>query len=521
MALLNANKRRRLSRRFRPGGEAAGGTRPIRLCAAALALSIVTAACGGGGGTSAEPAAAGETGDDITATRVGAGIAAAAGDVGTLRPGIQCSAGVAANTEPITVAYLGVDLEALRDAGLETTVVDDPGYVIQAYAAELNANGGIHGRCIEVVTHRWDPADPSASFERICAEMPQQAPLVVLSLGISQAAFDCLAVDAEIPTVGIYASRPAIVFASAGGRLFADRGSDEHLQFTGLSIALGAGALTGDDRLGLLNVAADTAVAAATQFGLTLADTAIFPSTVGASGLSGDERQAELIEGDFADAEAQAIRLTDDQLTAEQASAIGAAEERFNKAAERFRDKDVTTVVTAAGWADVRRFMEAADLAGWYPRWIINDSHPASLVLTDAPQSQAGNVVQISASRAPGDEVLAMDTGCTGLRNTFPGAPSMSRRFHNDAWNLLTATCDYLDAVFAAITRMSGQLTRPAFVEALSDTRYETEAGSWIAYGRTDRFGNERYRVLSVDPNCTLNAWGCMRPTTDWLVPQQ
>ena len=40
-----------------------------------------------------------------------------------------------------------------------------------------------------------------------------------------------------------------------------------------------------------------------------------------------------------------------------------------------------------------------------------------------------------------------------------------------------------------------------------------------ITFSPANRNGAERFRVLQADPDCVLNFWGCMRSTTDWLLP--
>jgi len=83
------------------------------------------------------------------------------------------------------------------------------------------------------------------------------------------------------------------------------------------------------------------------------------------------------------------------------------------------------------------------------------------------------------------------------------------------------ATCDYLDVAFSAMTRVQGEVNADTFVEALMATDYEPGFGGRITFGSGDFGGAERFRVLQADPGCVLNAWGCMRPTTDWTTHTQ
>ena len=507
--------------------------RRLRFVSALAVLCLATAACGGGDGASIETEVAGSEASpvraapagDFVSTRPGAGISAAGGNPQVVSGDYPCEQPAEAVGEPVTIAYVGAKLTELEAIGLEGIVIEDPSIVIGAYVNELNFNGGINGRCIKFVTQLWSLSDPTASFDQLCTELPQQQPLLVLSLGLPQEAFECLTLAAQLPTLGIYtslgiyASRTDAQFAAARGRLFVDQGSEEHLLKSGVEIALLAGALTPGDRVGLFNVTSGTTVLAIEEAGLTVAETATVPPEFGNLQILGMERQARLLEDGLSNSEQQAALMFREQLPPDQAAVLQRIERYYLETAERHRDAGVTTVVAAAQWPDVRRLMRAAELSGWYPRWIINDSQPTSLVLTNAAGAQADNLLQISAGRAAGDEIPEMDRGCVSMRNTSSGAATFSHRFHTDAWNVLTTMCDYLDVVFGALSRVGGPLTHDTLVAALADTDYATAYGSHIKFGRTDRFGNDRLRVLSADPDCALNAWGCMRSTTDWLTP--
>ena len=502
--------------------------RRLTFVSALTVLCLTAAACGGDNpaGPSdgveaqvAESEASSVQAGAFASTRPGIGIAAVGGDLQAVRGDNPCEGPADAAHEPVTIAFTGVNLAELELIGLETIVIEDPSVIVAAYVHELNANGGIGGRCVEFAPHVWSLTDPVASFERLCAELPRRQPLIVLSLGLNQTTFECITLAAQLPTLGLYATKSDAQFSAARGRLFVDQGSEEQLLSIGVSVALDAGVFTHDSRIGLFNVPSGTTALAIEQSGLTVADTAGVPTEFADLEVLGIERQARLLEGDLSDDELRSARLFREQLPPDQAEILLRIEEHFLKIADRFRSSGVTTVVAGAQWADVRRLMRAAEQRAWFPQWIINDSQPVSQVLTNAPRAQADNLVQISARRAAGDAIPAIDRGCLTLRNTHSEKAVFSHRSHSDAWNVLTATCDYLDVVFGAISRMDGPLTHEAFVEALASTHYETALGSLIKFGRIDRSGNDRFRILKADPNCVLNSWGCMRSTTDWLTP--
>ncbi len=503
-------------------------TAPLTVALATLCLTA--AACGGGSTgpsgvvgevpTNESGAVADEdvpTGDGPS-TRTGTGVAAVGGNPPT-EEGNPCELPAGAGGESLEIAYVGADLEELEAIGLESIVLDDPSIVIDAYVTELNATGGINGRCVEFTAHLWSLRYPDASSEQICTELSQEQPLAVLSLSINEAILECVTLDAGVPTMGIQTTKPNARFAAADGRLFADQGSETYLMAAAVDIALQAGELTLNDRVGILNLGEWTARFAIEQSGLTIAEWASAPPEFRDTAILAIEKQAQLLEDGLSETERQAALSYRQQLPAEQAQLLESIEQQFLDSVAKFREAGVTIVIAGGGWADVRRLMRAAELQSWYPKWIINDSQPASRVLTDAPRAQAANLLQVSANRAAGDAIPEMDRGCLTLRNTSPQGGRFSHRFHTAAWNTLTSVCDYLDVFFGAVSRINGPVTQDALTESLAATDYETDFGSLIKFGSKDHFGNDRFRVLAADPACVLNSWGCMRATSDWLTP--
>ena len=231
------------------------------------------------------------------------------------------------------------------------------------------------------------------------------------------------------------------------------------------------------------------------------------------------ETNVRLLESGLTEREQAESKAVRDALPDTTQNLFTEIEDFFIKTAERFKEADITAVLAATEWQDTRRAMRAAEQVGWYPRWIINDSQPALTVLAGAPEQQKRNLVQVSAQRAAADEIPELDQRCISLRNTAVAAPTFSHRQHTDAWNALTTLCDYLDVVFAAITRIDGKVTSENFLDALRETDYQTPSGPVIRFTATDDYGNDRFRVLEADPDCLLNSWGCMRAITEWAEP--
>lgn len=490
---------------------------------------MAAASCGGGAGSltlagsadAAAPSGADTAASPLMSTRPGMGILAAGGTVAgttTTCPGALDAAAAGRDAELVTIGYVGPNLDELDALGLETLSLDSPVRLLDAYINEINSNGGLNGRCFELAAHVWSLDDPVGSIERICAELPEQHPLMVLVLGLEDPVFDCVTQGAELPTFGLYSWNSDLQFKKAEGRLVTDRGSDEYLLAVGLDRAHDEGLL--GDRIGLLLPGNDSFVSVVAVFGALAEDLgtemvvhAKVPPEFENLELLGAESRVRLLQSR---APGETERAWS-ELRPEQADTLRQMEQYYLDTATRLRDEGIGLMFSSSVWQDVRRLMRAAELVGWYPDWLISDTQPASLVLTAVPSAQADNVWQVSSTRSPGDEIPELDHGCVVLRNMGTDAGPFSHRFHTDAWNLLVSLCDYLDIIFGAISRVGRPLNGETFVEALRSTEYETSFGLLMVLGANDSFASDRFRLLTADPNCALNRWGCMRPRTQWM----
>ena len=501
--------------------------RALALGGALTVLGLVAAACGGGDSASAPQVETGgsqavvETpapASDFMSTRPGAGIAAAGGDVMAVRGDNPCDQ---PGAEPVLISYVGVNLAELDAYGLEAIVVEEPGLIIQAYTNEVNFNGGINGHCVEFVNHLWSLTNAEGDITQICTDLATQRPVVHMTLRVNDATLECATIGAQLPTIGLYAFAPSSTLDRTGDRLYIDDGTVERLLSASVDVALSSNVIGANDRVGLLHGISDMAEAVAIieRFGFEDVPTAHIPAEFADTLLLLQEKQVRLLEGDLTDDEQMEAQSNLAALPPELADLFGRIEQFFLDAANRFRDAGVTAVAATADWPDMRRMMRAAELIDWTPTWVANDIQPATVVLADVPPRQAENLVLVSNRRAAGDEVTALDQGCVTLRNTSVEADPFSHRLHTDAWTFMTSICDYLDVAFSAMSRVEGPINADTFAEALKDTRYDTPFGGLITFSPADTTGADRFRVLQADPDCVLNFWGCMRSTTDWLLP--
>ena len=160
-----------------------------RLLALLAVLMLVAAACSSGDDdtSAADDAAQGE-GDppddasDASETDAGAGDAGGDGEASgsdddatgddAEDPELSTELGQGVTEDTITIGYSYLDLDRLREQG----VVDlnhGPGQEhMQAMVDHINANGGIHGRQLEVVFSSFSPVDPDAQ-QAGCLELTE------------------------------------------------------------------------------------------------------------------------------------------------------------------------------------------------------------------------------------------------------------------------------------------------------------------------------------------------------------
>ena len=525
----NAHTKSKFASRFKKRRPASASGR--LLVAVLLSIALAATACGGGGatgGASADngPSTAGDSSAQVGTlanTRPGQGIKAAGGDP---MGGGDCSDMAEGESSPqrFKIAWIEPDLENLAQLGLEVLDLEHLNLIMQSYINEINRHGGVNGNCFEALTYVWDVAMAESEITRICTELPQQQPLAVMSLRMSDILFNCLTLAGGIPTISINSSQSEANFVNSGGLLFDDRGSSEY-QFNGsLITALDVGEIGPSDRVALLytqptdpaNDRSADEIAEIDTFAesLGIRIESNVPMPEGYSGIP-----LLILEEQKRRYEAGTI---DTPVTEEQAGRLDQMDTFYETMANQMKTTGITAVVTNSDWSHTRRLMVAADPIDWFPTWIVNDIQTASLILGGAPKRQAVNLVQASSWRTPGDPLTGLDQGCHTLRNSLDVDP-FAYQHHTDAWVLMMSMCDVLDVLFGAISKAGISLTRDSLVAALEETSFDALHGLHIGFGPNDRYGSDTMRALKADPDCALNQWGCLRPIpgTGWTEVSQ
>lgn len=509
-------------------------SRPMRrLAACAMALVLASAASGCLAGDELEVAsnADAEAEFSFTATRAGSGIVAAGGDpMAFVADGAQCSL-----PRKVQISYVGPDITNFEAFGFGDLVIENPWRMISAYLTELNAAGGIHGRCVQASVHNVDWSDPDAQWVKACRSITSldPEPVAVISLFGDARGVECVAADAQIPMLGLHSSVPATVQRQSGGRLFLDDGTSGHLLGHSIVTAQEFDVIAAVDQLGLLygppvgtdataddyNIGADFAEIAEIAEAPSSIPGVIshVPASFGELGLLPLERNVRLLESNLTPSEQFAAQAALAEISdVDQLRLLSDIERFYLAEAQKQRDGGVRAVFSAAPWFELRRLMLAAERIEWYPRWIANDAQNPTLVLPGMPMSQVENFFIVSSRPTVGDEPTTLDRGCVATRQSAPGADAFDFRPYSDAWILLIATCDALDVVMSALSRVSGAPSPGAVAELLTVAPADAGAETRLAFGPGDYSGAQRFRVLRADFDCGLNPWGCMRAVTAW-----
>lgn len=500
-----------------------------RKAVAALVTALIFAAtaCGTEGERlelSPLPVAAPVASEDVAVgtfsprSRVTTGIEAAGGDMQAVSGSNPCVDWDPADGSPVRIAYVSVDFDGLAAIGIEVPDIENPAYAIRAYVEEFNSLGGINGRCVSLLEVRWPPGDPIGGHLEVCERLGQTEPLLVLNFRLFDAGLECTTFAVPIPELGLHSTVLEATVRDSNYLMYLDLGTIEHLVARTAEVALSAGALTANSRVGLLHGSGRSAglpLSAAEDLvrgaGLNLVASADLPREFNDIALLVPEMQAGTLNPDLHDPSA---------VSSAHSAQLDEIERFYLEAATGFNEEGVAAVIASSHWADVRRMMRAAEIVDWAPLWLTSDLQPISFTGAQVPERQAANLIQVSTRRSAGDQVPVADQECILMRNGSAAATVFNHRPHTDGWNLITSVCDHLDVVFSALTRIEGSIDHLSFIDSLNQTHYEVGNGSLISFSPSNRNGAQRFRLLAVDPTCVLNGWGCARAASGWLSPR-
>ena len=155
------------------------------------------------------------------------------GGGGDAEGGTASGAGVTTGLtdDTIRIGFIGADFGALAEAGLAPDLGDQPS-IVQSVVDQINEDGGIGGRQVEVRVTLVDGTAGDEAGQAACLEMTQdfQAFAVIVSPAIGREVVRCTAVQNGTLTFGPTGFDQA-VYEEADGRLFT-AGSDTSMSTT-------------------------------------------------------------------------------------------------------------------------------------------------------------------------------------------------------------------------------------------------------------------------------------------------
>jgi|RhiMethySRZTD1v2_1073278.scaffolds.fasta_scaffold01540_24 ABC-type branched-subunit amino acid transport system substrate-binding protein len=133
--------------------------------------------------------------------------------------------------DTIRIGFIGADFGPLAEAGLAPELGDQP-KIVQSVVDQINEDGGIGGREVEVRVTLVDPTTGPEGAQAACVEMTQDfgAFAVIVAPSISRDTARCTAVTNRTLTIGATGFDPAL-YDEAEGRLFT-AGSDTSMSTT-------------------------------------------------------------------------------------------------------------------------------------------------------------------------------------------------------------------------------------------------------------------------------------------------
>jgi len=133
--------------------------------------------------------------------------------------------------DTIRIGFIGADFGPLAEAGLAPELGDQP-KIVQSVVDQINEDGGIGGREVEVRVGLVDPTTGPEGAQAACVEMTQDfgAFAVIVAPSISRDTARCTAVTNRTLTIGATGFDPAL-YDEAEGRLFT-AGSDTSMSTT-------------------------------------------------------------------------------------------------------------------------------------------------------------------------------------------------------------------------------------------------------------------------------------------------
>lgn len=395
--------------------------------ALAVASALVATACTSKTSTGQQApttAATGTTGG--TATTVVAGLAAN-------NDSASSTVGITATT--INVAFIGVDFSSLASTGL-VPVLGNQQKQVQSFVDDINANGGIDGRKINLHFKLLTALSTADDVQADCIEATQQfkAAVVILPPAAARDLASCTAVTNK--TLTIYATgMDAGLYTQSQGRLFTPGGMSIDRQFRGWADEI--------NQLGLLT-----------------------GKTVGV--VDGDQPQ-EFLNGinnallpELGKLGHKPVQVVTLPCTSSLTSC-----QQYDAAAQKLKDSGADTVFMTLANTYGSGFVQAAANIGYHPKYLLEGNQATNTVLKffKSVKSDLAGALGVGFGFALPSEITANATHCNQVVTDRSGEVYQSG---SDAFGFTSVVCNEFSIVKLAADRVgTGPLTQGALISGI------------------------------------------------------
>ena len=414
------------------------------LCTAAL---VASGAC-----TNDEPAGGGSGGD-------------AAGD----------STGVTDDT--IRIGWPALDQGALVEAGLATDF-GDPTAIAQGIVDDWNAEGGVNGRQVELVTSVYgtDVANLLSDMQAVCLELTEDEEVfATAAFTWFGDAVTCLAGDHGTPLVTM-TSLPNTVLETGDDNIFLANFMWEEAMRSSVRVLDEAGELDGFERIGV--------------FG---------PLEPGMQEAIDDGLKPALEE---AGTDVDVDGLIPFGVPVDNAAVAAVV--------SRFKSEDVDAVFAVGSFFHNGAFMTEAQRQGYHPTYVMSDMSEGTddLILAFAPPEQLANAIGASwKGKVPEPAPTDADQAC--IDTYAPDARGSVTQEIGAA-----QICELLELVRQGLEGAGDTPTRGRFIEAMEGIGdFTTSGGGQGSYGPDNHTMPDQVRLVRFD----LEGCQCWSSEGDWV----
>jgi ABC-type branched-subunit amino acid transport system substrate-binding protein len=391
--------------------------------------------------------------------------------------GDAASDGTGVTDDAIRLGWPALDQAALVEAGLATDF-GDPTAIAQGIVDDWNADGGINGRQVELVTRTYgtDIANLLPEMQATCLDLTEDEQVfATAAFAWFGDAVTCMAGDHGTPLVTM-TSLPSTVLETGDDNILLANSTWEEAMRSSVRVLDEAGELGGFERIGV--------------FG---------PLEPGMQEAIDDGLEPALEE---AGTEVAVDGLIPFGVPVDNAAVAAVV--------SRFKSEDVDAVFAVGSFFYNGAFMTEAQRQDYHPTYVMSDMSEGTddLILAFAPPEQLANAIGASwKGKVPQPAPTEADHAC--IDTYAPDARGSVTQEIGAA-----QICELLELTRQGLEGAGGTPTRGGFVEAMEGIGdFTTSAGGQGSYGPDDHTMPDQVRLVRFD----LEGCQCWAFEGDWI----